>query len=221
MQKFIIALALVVGVLGADAHAMSIFDQSKRIDALEKELYEKKDRDEALREFIKRLYENQVKLIEAKENADKKEFGQSFAQQESLRFASIFPKTANISPALKEFALMTAGGCLISVSCRDVKKYSSGSEVTIGLVNFYSVSLTDLILTVEYSTVSIFIENQANVQGQAEKFYADKLKLTKKVPILPPGQETIVSVTIPEYAPDKLKYLGVSAEMGGIRFYKK
>ena len=217
MKKLFFALVVVVGV-GSNAWGMSLFDQSKKIEALEAEIADMKIKNDAATVVLRGVYERQQELLAFKEAEESAIFSK---QREAIRFFFDFPQKAVLSPAIKDFSIMTSKGGLASVACKNVKAYSTGSEVTLELVNFYAVSLTSVELTIEYSTESIFMGNAGDAASQADKFEKNKKTTKKKISSLPSGRAISVTISMPEYTPENLKYIGVSMEVGGMEFYRK
>lgn len=220
MRRILIALVVVVG-LGSNAWGMSLFDQSKKIEALEAEIADMKIKNDAATVVLRGVYERQQELLAFKEAEESANFSKGLAQREAIRFFFDFPQKAVLSPAIKDFSIMTSKGGLASVACKNVKAYSTGSEVTLELVNFYAVSLTSVELTIEYSTESIFMGNAGDAASQADKFEKNKKTTKKKISSLPSGRAISVTISMPEYTPENLKYIGVSMEVGGMEFYRK
>ena len=54
-----------------------------------------------------------------------------------------------------------------------------------------------------------------------KKFEKDKRTITERVATLVPGVEEKLRISIPEYKPEDVKYIGVSMEVGGMSFLTK
>ena len=63
--------------------------------------------------------------------------------------------------------------------------------------------------------------NAGDAASQADKFEKNKKTTKKKISSLPSGRAISVTISMPEYTPENLKYIGVSMEVGGMEFYRK
>ena len=210
----IFALMYILLGLHSPVAAMSNMDQENKIEALKKEIAE-----------IKTAQQQSAMLEEVSKSQNLQkttfEFISNFYGKKVTSLSYFFPEKAEFSPADKKFLMLAASGGLISISCKDVKKYASGTEIVLGLVNFYSVRITNLKFTIEYSTEMINALDSDNFIERYKKFEKDKRTITERVATLVPGVEEKLRISIPEYKPEDVKYIGVSMEVGGMSFLTK
>lgn len=111
----------------------------------------------------------------------------------------------------------------MSVSFSSIKKQAAGSDLIIEFVNFYSVTATDVDVTMTYSKENLdYDEKLTDIEMQAKITEHQKYKKTKKEKIISilPGSMAYLNIFIPEYKPDEIKYLSISINSQGMRYKK-
>lgn len=120
-----------------------------------------------------------------------------------------FPGLVNLTPASEGFSVLNPGVGQITVSFLSIKPHASGSEITIGVVNLASATLTD----VKFSGWAYPIGGKGNESETIRPVYKGKSGFT-----LPPGKEVIVKIRIPLISPDKFERVLIQAFVEGISY---
>lgn len=126
----------------------------------------------------------------------------------------VIPNRAEFSPSDQGYSIVFSLGGLFSVSCNNIKPYSTGSEVELEIVNLYSVDVTDVVLNISYSQ-----EDKDYSDIEKMKKHTSGLKsVKKKVDIIKSGCSVLVTFRAPEYKPDTIKYVSVVMSAAGQRY---
>ena len=132
-----------------------------------------------------------------------------------------FPSKVYLNPAEKGYAIIGTLGGFFSVSCDKIEGYSSGSKVYLEVVNFSSVTTTDVNVMVAYSPdpAPAFNEKIPDAYQTAYANYQKSLvQRVEKIDSIEPGRRQIIELRMPEYKPDNLRNLEISVFFSGIRY---
>lgn len=196
MKKLILSVALLLACvshaygMGADINALR-----GEIESLHAENKKLSDEIQLLNNVVKNLNDFQDKRIAALEDN--------------------FPRTAYIEPSSDKYAIVSCTGGLFAVFCKDVKKYSTGSELTIMFVNMLGTTSQNLNMKICYSN-AIF---EAGDSESFSSYIKGKKEVIEKVDgLFPPGTAKYKKIRIPEYQPDQLAILEISISVDGINY---
>lgn len=187
------------------AFSLDFFDNLKRVGELGAEIDNIKKQNEELREELDKLKKaNEVNNILLE-----------LYSRDIMFVSSVLPQKVYIEPSSKEYSVVACKNGYFAVSCKDIKPYSTGSEITIKLVNMLSVGVLNAEMTVGYSTHNMFDDGK-----DSYKRYKEALKEKKEriADCLYPATEKLVTVRLPEYKPDQIKIIEISITAGGIRY---
>ncbi len=197
-MKNILALSLIMFASIAPRNAVSfeIFDNLKRVGELGAEIDSlKKQNDEILQQIEKLKADNHAHQMTQE------------LQSEQLSFIStIIPEKAIIDPTSKRLQQVVCKGGLFSVYCKDIKAYSTGSEVTLYIINMLSTRAIHAEIKIGYSTADKNKEYE-----KYKEFYKEKTE--KTLEIFEPATPKLVKITLPEYKPDQVKAIEFSIKV--------
>ena len=197
MKKFIFVAILIMSCV---SHA---YGMGPDISALRSEI-------ESLKSENKKLTDEIKSLNTIFENLN------SFQDSRITSLEKLFPRTAYIEPSSDKYALVHCLGGLFAVFCKDIKKYSTGSEVTIMIVNMLGTTSSNLSMKVCYSNAMFKV-------GDPESFspyIKGKKEIIEKLDgLFPPGVAKYKKIRIPEYPPDQLAILEISMAVDGISYH--
>lgn len=206
-MKKLIPILVIALVLSFPTMVFSLdfFDNLRRVGELGAEVESLKKENEKLRQDFSEL-------------SSKTEFNQLMIKLmfvDLSHLSTIFPQTASFRPSEKGYAVVSCANGYFAVSCKDIKSYSTGSEITIQIVNMLSVSATDVELKIAYAASKKFDEKSIIL----EEYTKSRVERVEKVngDILP-ATAKLITVRAPEYKPEQVKLLEISVVAGGIGY---
>lgn len=208
MRKFI-PIVIMMSVLSFPTMAFSLdfFDNLKRVGELGAEVESLKKENEKLRQDFSDL-------------SSKTEFNELMLKVmfvDLTHLSRVFPQTASFQPSEKGYAVVSCANGYFAVSCKDIKSYSTGSEITIQVVNMLSVSATGVELKIAYATTKKFDEKSIVL----DEYTKSRVERVEKVNgDIPPATAKLITVRAPEYKPEQVKLLEISVFAGGIGYKK-
>ncbi len=131
----------------------------------------------------------------------------------SLR--GLFPEIAIIDPTANTYSIIACPSGLFSISCDNIKPYSTGSEISFEVTNLLGTTVTGVKLNVEYSTEGL------NDTSILSKHLKDLREKTSSISSIKSGYAVKMKVRIPEYKPDNLKYISVSVAVSGLSYHQQ
>jgi hypothetical protein len=116
-----------------------------------------------------------------------------------------------LSPTDSRFSVVTSSGGRYCVSVTNVKKYASGSKITLEVVNMYSVGQDGVEASIVVTPITPAGTSYEDIQKQ-------KKTVTDTIGEIPSGTAKRKTFSIPELAPEQLKMLKISITETGIRY---
>lgn len=212
MKKFVFFTFLLIS-LCTNAYGMGA-----DIDALRDEIEVLKNENKKLADDIKSLSDDTYLLSSDMEEVNKRI--SNITDFHDGRFEVLektLPIRAVLEPSSDKYSLVSCRGGLFAVFCKDIKKYSTGSEVTIMLVNMLGTTISNVHMLISYSN-AIFTAGDKDSLAQylkgkkdlIEEFDGDFL----------PGKAAYKKIRIAEYPPDQLAILEIRIATEGIKYQK-
>lgn len=212
MKKFVFFTFLLIS-LCTNAYGMGA-----DIDALRDEIEVLKNENKKLADDIKSLADDSDSLNSDMESVNERINNITDFQNARLEILEkVLPITAVIEPSSDKFSLVSCKGGLFAVFCKDIKKYSTGSEVTIMLVNMLGTTISNVRIFISYSNAMFKIGDADSftpyLKGKKdliEEFDGDFL----------PGKAAYKKIRIAEYPPDQLAVLEIRVAADGIKYQR-
>lgn len=113
-----------------------------------------------------------------------------------LEFARKFGEWAYIELGKEEYQLVFTKNGIVSISVFGIKKAARGSEISVHIINFMGVALSENYIDIEYCDVVPSVDREA---------YNERMKkYTTRIPTLIPGKPAIVRIVMPEFPPEEI-----------------
>jgi len=213
MKKVLITFAVCICMCG-NVFAFELLDNINKAGEIGTEVEQLKKENELLKKEVESL---KVEIKSIKDFLELQKIMNNYYDRSIKTLDFKLPEQALLNPSESKFSIISCRGGLFTVSCENIRKYSTGSEVTIEFVNLYSATMVDNTITVEYAKE---FPNWNDLEKN--KVYLDSRKeKTEKLDDIKSGKAKSIKIRIPEYTPEELKFIGIKIQPNGITYQKE
>lgn len=213
MKKVLLTFAFCIYMCG-NAFSFELLDNINKAGEIGTEVEQLKKENELLKKEVESL---KVEIESIKDFLELQKIMNNYYDRSIKTLDFKLPEQALLNPSESKFSIISCRGGLFTVSCENIRKYSTGSEVTIEFVNLYSATMVDNTITVEYAKE---FPNWNDLEKN--KVYLDSRKeKTEKLDDIKSGKAKSIKIRIPEYTPEELKFIGIKIQPNGITYQKE